>query len=98
MPPAFAAEMIPIDPMMGEFRAHYAGFFDPGFGCTEEGGAGSRAVLEVRTLDVPFVLEDGQIIARLVYEHLADIPDRVYGKDVQSHYQGQGLRLSKHFK
>jgi dCTP deaminase len=98
VPPAFAAEMIPIDPMMGEFRAHYAGFFDPGFGCAEDGGAGSKAVLEVRTLDVPFVLEDGQIIARLVYEHLAEAPDRVYGRDIKSHYQGQGLRLSKHFK
>jgi dCTP deaminase len=98
VPPAFAAEMIPIDPMMGEFRAHYAGFFDPGFGSTEDGGVGSKAVLEVRTLDVPFVLEDGQIIARLVYEQLADVPDKIYGRDVKSHYQGQGLKLSKHFR
>ncbi|HXF53343.1 MAG TPA: 2'-deoxycytidine 5'-triphosphate deaminase [Hyphomicrobiaceae bacterium] len=98
VPPAFAAEMIPIDPMMGEFRAHYAGFFDPGFGATDDGGLGSRAVLEVRTLDVPFVLEEGQIIARLVYEHLAEAPIRVYGRGIKSHYQGQGLKLSKHFK
>ena len=68
MPPEYAAEMIPIDPMMGEFRAHYAGFFDPGFGFAEEGGGGSKAVLEVRTLEIPFVLEHGQTIARLVYE------------------------------
>ena len=98
VPPAYAAEMIPIDPMMGEFRAHYAGFFDPGFGATADGEAGSKAVLEVRTLDVPFVLEDGQIIARLVYETLAEVPDRLYGRDLKSHYQGQGLKLSKHFR
>jgi dCTP deaminase len=98
VPPAFAAEMVPIDPMMGEFRAHYAGFFDPGFGCPDDGGAGSKAVLEVRTLDVPFVLDDGQIIARLVYEELAEEPDKIYGRDLKSHYQGQGLKLSKHFR
>ncbi len=69
--------MVPIDPMMGEFRAHYAGFFDPGFGYAEDGGAGARAVLEVRTLEVPFVLEDGQTIARLVYEDLAETARQV---------------------
>ena len=90
--------MIPIDPMMGEFRAHYAGFFDPGFGYAEEGGTGSKAVLEVRTLEVPFVLEDGQTIARLVYEELADRPAKIYGQGIASHYQGQGLKLSKHFR
>ena len=98
VPPEYAAEMIPIDPMMGEFRAHYAGFFDPGFGYAEEGGAGSKAVLEVRTLEVPFVLEHGQTIARLVYEELADRPAKIYGQGIASHYQGQGLKLSKHFK
>jgi dCTP deaminase len=98
VPPEYAAEMIPIDPMMGEFRAHYAGFFDPGFGFAVEGGGGSRAVLEVRTLEVPFVLEDGQTIARLVYEELAERPTKIYGQSIASHYQGQGLKLSKHFK
>lgn len=98
VPSEYAAEMVPIDPMMGEFRAHYAGFFDPGFG--EIGGTkgGSKAVLEVRTLEVPFVLEDNQIIARLVYEELAEHPHRIYGKQVKSHYQGQALKLSKHFR
>jgi dCTP deaminase len=98
VPPDYAAEMAPIDPMMGEFRAHYAGFFDPGFGHMADGNHGSRAVLEVRSHDVPFVLEDGQIIARLVYEHLVEKPERLYGKELQSNYQGQGLKLSKHFK
>lgn len=98
VPPEFAAEMAPIDPMMGEFRAHYAGFFDPGFGHMPKGPHGSRAVLEVRSHTVPFVLEDGQIIARLVYEHLTEVPNRLYGRDLKSNYQGQGLKLSKHFK
>ena len=98
IPPEYAAEMIPIDPMMGEFRAHYAGFFDPGFGFAEEGGGGSKAVLEVRTLEIPFVLEHGQTIARLVYEDLAERPRKIYGQSIASHYQGQGLKLSKHFK
>ncbi len=88
-----AAEMAPIAPELGEFRAHYAGFFDPGFGANE---GGSRAVLEVRTRDVPFILEDGQPVGRLVYEPMAAIPARLYG-GTGSHYQGQGLRLSKHF-
>jgi dCTP deaminase len=83
---------------MGEFRAHYAGFFDPGFGFAEAGGAGSKAVLEVRTLEVPFILDDGQSIARLVYEELAERPSKLYGHSIASHYQGQGLKLSKHFK
>ena len=72
VPPDHAAEMTPFDPLVGEFRVHYAGFFDPGFGCAEAGGAGSRAVLEVRSRDVPFVLEDGQIVGRLVYERMSE--------------------------
>ncbi|MGF1463995.1 MAG: 2'-deoxycytidine 5'-triphosphate deaminase domain-containing protein [Maricaulaceae bacterium] len=89
-----AAEMAPIAPEIGEFRAHYAGFFDPGFGCDPGGGA--RAVLEVRGRDVPFVLEHGQTVARLVYDRLTEPPRRPYG-GAGSHYQAQGLKLSKHF-
>ncbi len=92
-----AAEMTPIDPSVGEFRAHYAGFFDPGFGLAETGGKGSRAVLEVRSREAPFLLEDGQIVARLVCEPMIEAPARAYGEG-GSHYQRQGLRLSKHFK
>lgn len=91
-----AAEMAPIATEIGEFRAHYAGFFDPGFGTTDAGGAGARAVLEVRGRDVPFLLEHGQPIARLVYEPMLDVPHTVYGQ-VASNYQAQGLKLSKFF-
>ena len=98
IPPDLAAEMVPIDPMMGEFRVHYAGFFDPEFGFTEHGHPGSRAVLEVRSHEVPFVLEDGQAIGRLVYEPVAEIPEILYGQIDTSNYQGQGLKLSKHFR
>jgi dCTP deaminase len=98
IPPDLAAEMVPIDPAMGEFRVHYAGFFDPGFGFTESGHPGSRAVLEVRSHEVPFILEDGQVIGRLVYEKMAEAPETLYGADGVAHYQGQGLKLSKHFR
>ena len=98
IPPDLAAEMVPIDPMMGEFRVHYAGFFDPGFGFTIHGHPGSRAVLEVRSHEVPFVLEHGQAIGRLVYEPVAETPDVLYGQTETSNYQGQGLKLSKHFR
>jgi dCTP deaminase len=98
IPPDLAAEMVPIDPTMGEFRVHYAGFFDPGFGFTEHGYPGSRAVLEVRSHEVPFVLEDGQAIGRLVYERLSETPEVLYGQIDTSNYQGQGLKLSKHFR
>jgi len=91
-----AAEMTPIDPSVGEFRVHYAGFFDPGFGTPEAHGQGSRGVLEVRSHETPFLLEDGQTVARLVYEPLSERPNRLYG-DSGSHYQSQGLKLSKHF-
>ncbi|MFN3572129.1 MAG: 2'-deoxycytidine 5'-triphosphate deaminase [Phenylobacterium sp.] len=92
-----AAEMTPIDPSVGEFRVHYAGFFDPGFGTEEAAGKGSRGVLEVRSHETPFLLEDGQTVARLVYEPLTERPQRLYGED-GSHYQRQGLKLSKHFR
>ncbi|MBL8771398.1 MAG: 2'-deoxycytidine 5'-triphosphate deaminase [Phenylobacterium sp.] len=92
-----AAEMTPIDPSVGEFRVHYAGFFDPGFGTDEQHGKGSKGVLEVRSHETPFILEDGQTVARLVYEPLTERPTRLYG-DLGSHYQRQGLKLSKHFR
>ncbi len=92
-----AAEMTPIDPSVGEFRVHYAGFFDPGFGTSEAGASGSRGVLEVRSHETPFLLEDGQTVARLVYEPLTERPERIYGEG-GSHYQRQGLKLSKHFR
>lgn len=98
VPPDYAAEMVPFDPMVGEFRVHYAGFFDPGFGHSAAGGAGSRAVLEVRSHDVPFIIEDGQIVGRLIYERMAERPRNLYGSDLASNYQAQGLKLSKHFK
>ncbi len=98
VPPDHAAEMRPYDPLVGEFRVHYAGFFDPGFGHDAAGGAGSRAVLEVRSHDVPFLLEHGQVVGRLMYERLTEIPERLYGADLRSNYQRQGLKLSKHFK
>jgi dCTP deaminase len=98
VPPDYAAEMVPFDPLVGEFRVHYAGFFDPGFGYAGAGGQGSRAVLEVRSREVPFILEHGQIVGRLVYEHMLKRPKALYGTDLGSNYQAQGLKLSKHFK
>ena len=98
VPPTHAAEMIPFNPLVGEFRVHYAGFFDPGFGHAAAGGSGAKAVLEVRSHKVPFILENGQIIGRLVYEPLTEEPDTLYGADLGSHYQAQGLKLSKHFR
>jgi dCTP deaminase len=98
VPPDFAAEMVPFDPLVGEFRVHYAGFFDPGFGYAGAGGQGSRAVLEVRSREVPFILEHGQIVGRLVYEKMISRPDALYGQRIGSNYQAQGLKLSKHFR
>ncbi len=98
IPPDYAAEMAPYLAMVGEFRVHYAGFFDPGFGHAAAGGAGARGVLEVRCHEAPFVLEHGQIVGRLVYERMAERPERLYGAEIASNYQGQGLKLSKHFK
>jgi len=98
VPPGYAAEMIAYDTLVGEFRVHYAGFFDPGFGHGDAGGEGSRAVLEVRSYEVPFVLEHGQLVGRLAYERLTSVPHVLYGQGVRSAYQGQGIKLSKHFK
>ncbi|GAA5078774.1 2'-deoxycytidine 5'-triphosphate deaminase [Roseibacterium beibuensis] len=94
IPPDCAAEMAPYLAMVGEFRVHYAGFFDPGFGH----GIPARGVLEVRCHEAPFVLEHGQVVGRLVYERMAEAPEHLYGADLASNYQGQGLKLSKHFK
>ena len=98
IPPDFAAEMVAYDPSMGEFRIHYAGFFDPGFGYGLSDIKGTHAVLEVRSHEVPFLIEDGQIVGRLIYERLLDPSEKVYGTDIGSSYQCQGLSLSKQFK
>ena len=97
VPPSHAAEMMPFNPLVGEFRVHYAGFMDPGFGHAPAGGSGARVVLEVRSHKVPFILDDGQIIGRLVYERMTETPEILYGRDLKSNYQAQGLKLSKHF-
>jgi dCTP deaminase len=98
IPPDCAAEMAPYLAMVGEFRVHYAGFFDPGFGNENAGGKGARGVLEVRCHEAPFALEHRQNVGRLVYERMQDVPRVLYGADLGSNYQGQGLKLSKHFK
>lgn len=98
VPPTHAAEMLAFDTLMGDFRVHYAGFFDPGFGHRDAGGEGSRAVLEVRSFEVPFVIKHGQVVGRLVYELLITPPARLYGSNANSSYQRQGIALSKHFK
>jgi len=98
VPPDYAAEMVPFDPLVGEFRVHYAGFFDPGFGHSAAGGTGSRAVLEVRSREVPFLLGHGQTVGRLLYERMAERPITLYGAALGSNYQAQSLKLSKHFK
>ena len=99
VPLDYAAEMRAYDTKVGEFRVHYAGFFDPGFGHAESEGQGTRAVLEVRSHDVPFLIEDGQTVCRLIYEQMTQIPEKIYGAGgVGSNYQGQSLKLSKHFQ
>lgn len=97
IPPGYAAEMSPYLAMVGEFRVHYAGFFDPGFG-HGSAGRGARGVLEVRCHEAPFALEHGQVVGRLVYERMAARPDRLYGAGIASNYQGQGLKLAKQFR
>ncbi|MBO9453654.1 2'-deoxycytidine 5'-triphosphate deaminase [Paracoccus sp. R12_1] len=97
IPADYAAEMAPYLAMVGEFRVHYAGFFDPGFGIGQA-GVGARGVLEVRCHEAPFVLEHGQVVGRLVYERMSARPDRLYGAGIRSNYQGQGLKLAKQFR
>jgi dCTP deaminase len=98
IPPDHAAEMVPFNPLVGEFRVHYAGFFDPGFGYEAGKPPAARGVLEVRSREVPFILEHGQVIGRLVFERLTDPPPEMYGEGLGSNYQRQGLKLSKHFR
>lgn len=99
VPPHMAAEMLPFDPSVGEFRIHYAGFFDPGFGWSQEKTTGNHAVLEVRSHEVRSLLEDGQVVGRLKYEPLLEQPAKLYGSSTtSSSYRTQGLTLSKHFK
>jgi len=98
VPPDHAAEMVAYDTLVGEFRVHYAGFFDPGFGHSEDGQGRAKGVLEVRSHDVPFLLEDAQIVGRLVFERLLAVPEKLYGPSIGSSYQRQGLALSKHFR
>jgi len=98
IPPGFAASMVPYDPSVGEFRIHYAGFFDPGFGYGNNDVNGARAVLEVRSHEVPFLIEHGQGVGRLIYERLLGKPERLYGVNIGSNYQAQGLKLGKQFK
>lgn len=98
IPNSHAASMVPYDPSVGEFRIHYAGFFDPGFGYGANNLKGARAVLEVRSHDVPFMLEHGQDVGRLIYERLLGEPEKIYGVNIGSNYQSQGLKLSKQFK
>lgn len=98
IPSEYAAEMVAYDPTSGEFRTHYAGFFDPGFGQGSQNSLGSKAALEVRAHDVPFAVEHGQNICKLSFERMADVPDRLYGAQLNSNYQGQQTALGKHFK
>ena len=98
IPPTYAAEMVPFDPSMGEFRVHYAGFFDPGFGYGSSNIAGTRAVLEVRAHEVPILLEDAQMVGRLMYNRMTARPDKIYGTKIGSSYQQQGLAFSRQFK
>jgi len=98
IPDDYAADMIAYDTLVGEFRVHYAGFFDPGFGLPKNGYGGAKAVLEVRSHEVPFMIEDGQMVGRLAFERLTEKTDRPYGQGIGSSYQYQGLALSKHFR
>ncbi|MGH9640197.1 MAG: dCTP deaminase domain-containing protein, partial [Bryobacteraceae bacterium] len=99
VPSNWAAEMTQFDPSIGEFSVHYAGFFDPGFGYGAAGEIkGTKAVLEVRAHEVPILLEDRQVVGRLMYHKMASIPDKLYGQAIGSSYQQQGLALSKQFR
>lgn len=96
VPSNLACEMMAYDTGSGELRTHYAGFFDSGFGGSVN-DKGARAVLEVRSHDVPFMIEDGQTLFSMQFEPNTEIPEFIYGVDINSNYQGQGLKLGKHF-
>jgi dCTP deaminase len=98
VPPDFAAEMVAYEAAIGELRTHYAGFFDPGFGYGSGDLLGTPIVLEVRAHDVPFLIHDGQTFFKVLYERMHERPEKVYGQDIGSSYQFQGLTLSKQFK
>jgi dCTP deaminase len=90
--------MTAYDPTKGELRTHYAGFFDPGFGHDPDGQSrGSRAALEVRAHDVPFLIEAGQPVGKIVFERMLEEPTMLYGSEIGSSYQGQSTTLGKHF-
>jgi dCTP deaminase len=97
IPPSLASEMTAYDPTSGELRTHYAGFFDPGFGY-DPGGSfhGSKAALEVRAHDVPFMIEHGQRVCKLTFERMLEPPTILYGRGASS-YQRQTQALGKHF-
>ena len=97
IPPHYAAEMTPYLPSVGEFRVHYAGFFDPGFGFGLDDDRGARSVLEVRCHETPFILRHGQVVGRLVFEDMLEAPEWAYGRDSGANYQGQGLQLARQF-
>ncbi|HEX3333540.1 MAG TPA: 2'-deoxycytidine 5'-triphosphate deaminase [Acidimicrobiales bacterium] len=99
IPPNLAAEMTAYDPTSGELRTHYAGFFDPGFGFDPLGGfRGSRAALEVRAHDVPFMVENGQAVCKLTFERMLEEPAALYGTGIGSSYQQQVETLSRYFR
>ena len=99
IPPEYAAEMAAYEAGSGELRTHYAGFFDPGFGYGSAGEVkGTKAVLEVRAHDVPFMIADGQTFCKLFFERMMEVPERVYGPRIGSSYQFQGITISKQFK
>ena len=98
VPPTHAAEMVPFNPLVGEFRVHYAGFFDPGFGHAAAGGTGAKAVLEVRSHKVPFILEDGQIVGRLIYERVTEVPEVLYGSRPEVQLPGPGPEALQAFQ
>ncbi|MDE3206963.1 MAG: 2'-deoxycytidine 5'-triphosphate deaminase [Acidobacteriota bacterium] len=98
IPPGLASEMTAYDPTSGELRTHYAGFFDPGFGFDSDGRFfGSKAALEVRAHDVPFMIEHGQKVCKLTFERMLEQPTILYGREPASNYQQQTQALGKHF-
>jgi dCTP deaminase len=99
IPPELASEMTAYDPTNGELRTHYAGFFDPGFGFDPEGPRdGSRAALEVRAHDVPFMIEHGQRVCKLTFDRMLEAPRTLYGEAIGSSYQRQEETLGKIFR